>query len=170
MHNSNGTLNFISKIFVVLWLLMLTACSDDNNNVILPSQELQKQTIKVKIDNPVAESKVSYAERIKGTSQLVPSDKKIWIVIFPLAANSYYPQDRYADVQPDGQWSSVAYIGMKDGNVGEYFDIITVLVNIEAQHVFENYSKESKAKQKWLGLDTLPEGAQVYDRVTVVRR
>jgi hypothetical protein len=159
------------KIFILMWLMILSACGGKVNLPLTHEDQNQPtQTVQVKIDKPVAESKVSYAERIKGRSQLLPTDKKIWIVIFPLAANSYYPQDRYVDIQPDGQWSSVAYIGIKDANIGESFDVIAVLVNSDAQEVFEKYSRESKAKQKWLGLENLPEGAQVYDRITVVRQ
>lgn len=175
---SNNTINKIrvSKIFIILSFVVLTACSGDGK-VPLPSKtdsstlpESNDQTTKVKIDYPLAKSKVVYVQRISGFSKLVPSDKKIWIVVFPLAANKYYPQDRYVDIQPDGQWSSVAYIGIKDKNIDEPFDIIAVLVNLEAQQGFEKYSRDSKAKQEWQGLDNLPEGAQVYDRITVDRK
>lgn len=176
MANNNTIKLHLSNIFIMLSFVILAACSGDGK-VPLPSKtdlsiltESNNHTTKVKIDSPLADSKVLYVERIRGVSKLLPSDKKIWIVVFPLAANKYYPQDRYADIQPDGQWSSVAYIGIKDKNLDEHFDIVAVLVNPEAQQVFEKYSRDSKANQEWLGIDNLPEGSQVYDRISVVRK
>jgi hypothetical protein len=164
-------INRLSEILILILIVLLSGCNAD---VDLPEPVVKTSTqqprTKVKIEYPIPESKVPFAERIQGTSQLLPENQKIWIVIFPLAANSYYPQDRYADVQPDGKWQTVAYIGIKDQNIGEVFDVIAVLVDSDAFELFKRYSKESKEKQEWVGLENLPDGATVYDRITVVRK
>jgi hypothetical protein len=174
MCNIQKTKKQVYGVLILLSFVLLASCKGE---VSVPkgsvSPDVPKSSAEVKnikIDYPVNDAIVTLAETIKGSSQLELNNKKIWIIIFPLLANKYYPQDRAVDMQVDGRWSSVAYIGEKDRSSGEKFDIIAVVVDEGAQKTFSNYINASKVKNEYLGLDMLPEGAQVYDRITVTRK
>jgi len=45
-----------------------------------------------------------------------------------------------------------------------------VLANKDAQDTFNTYLKKGKEEKSWPGLERLPEGAVIYDRITVMRK
>jgi len=72
------------------------------------------------------------------------------------------------DLGADNTWSSIVYFGTPD-DIGDNFDIIVVTVNSEAQDVFNGYLSEARDQVGLPGLEVLPEGAMIYDRITVIR-
>jgi len=125
-------------------------------------------TTEVKISYPHDGSSVEMLEIIRGTSRRIPEGQVVWVVVFPHVTGCYYPQDYPADVQENGDWSSRAHIGVQ-GDVGLRFDIIVVVADKEAQNAFNAYLMEGRDKKTWPGLEGLPDGAVIYDRVTVTR-
>jgi hypothetical protein len=123
----------------------------------------------VEITYPVEGTKVEQTEAIKGVSRLVPEGQEIWILVVPQRADRYYPHNRPADVLVNGGWHSLANIGITE-DVGDKFDILVVLVDGDAQDVFEDYLREAEEKKDWPGLEQLPDGAVIYDRITVTRK
>jgi len=121
------------------------------------------------ITYPSNGAEVEREEMVRGTSQEVPAGHVIWIVVFPHAASRYYPQDRQADIEAKGDWTSKAYIGVEE-NVGEGFDIIAVIADEAGQGVFRRYFEDARKNNDWRGLEQLPEGAVIYNRVTVTRK
>ena len=124
-------------------------------------------TTEVEITYPYDGAIVEIREMVRGTSQKIAEGQAIWIVVY--VDGRYYPQDDPADVQVDGDWSSLAFIGIEE-DVGRKFDIIAVLANKDAQDAFNAYLVQAKVKKTWPGLEKLPNGAEIYDRITVTRR
>ena len=80
----------------------------------------------------------------------------------------YYPQNNPAAVQANGDWISLTFIGIEE-DVNKKFDIIVVLADKRAQDAFNAYRKQSEDTDTWPGLERLPEGVTIYDRITVTR-
>ncbi len=161
-----------SILFIVLSTMLLTSCkteiSTPKGSSGTVKEDHQKTTLS--IDHPEQNAMVPLAVTVTGSSRDIPDNRKIWIVVFPLMANSYYPQDRSADLQADGKWTSVAYIGEKNKSTGEQFDIIAVLVDANAEMQFRNYIQRSKNANSYPGLGSLPQGVEIYSRITVQRQ
>lgn len=124
---------------------------------------------KVKITYPSDGASVELREVIRGTSQRIHVGEGIWIIIYPQAAGRYYPYDSPPDTQADGKWASSANVGMYIER-GMRFDIIAVVANTKAQDEFNAYHTQARAVQSRVGLGKLPDGAVIYDRLTVMRK
>jgi hypothetical protein len=123
----------------------------------------------IEITYPLNNSAVGLQEVVRGTSQRISRKQEIWLVVYPHSVGLYYPQNGPADMQIKGDWASLAIIGVKE-NTGATFDIIVVLADEAAQDTFNAYLSKSQADGLWKGLDGLPSGAVIYDRVTVTRK
>lgn len=121
------------------------------------------------ITEPFEGVKVEQIQPVKGTSQYLPDDNVIWIVIFIPSVGRYFPQNFPADIQANGEWSSVAYIGQQ-GESGLDADIVAVLANKDAQDSFNAYLSDAKDKNDYPGIQQLPNGAVIYHRRSVVRK
>ena len=126
-------------------------------------------TTSVKITQPTEGTKVEQTEMVKGTSQRIPSEQVIWVVVFVHKVGRYYPQNNPADVQASGDWASVTYIGVA-ADVGLKFDLIAVLADKEAQSAFNKYLVDARDKHDYPGFEHLPNGATIYDRVSTTRK
>jgi len=126
------------------------------------------RTTKVEITYSYDGATVEIREMVQGTSQKIPEGQAIWIMVYSHVVGRYYPQDNPADVQANGDWTSLTYIGIKE-DVNRKFDIIAVLADKRAQDAFNAYLTKAKNTNTWPGLERLPEGATIYDRITVAR-
>lgn len=124
---------------------------------------------KVEITYPNNGVSAEVREMVRGTSQKIPKGQAIWIVVYPHIAGRYHPQNDPADIQANGDWASLTFIGIEN-DVGNKFDIIVVLADKNTQDTFKAYLTQSNDKKVWLGLEKLPEGATVYNRITVTRK
>ncbi len=122
----------------------------------------------VSVKYPPNNSTVEIKEMIQGTSQRISKGQEIWIVVYPHITDRYYPQNGPADVEVGGEWASLTIIGVET-DTSMKFDIIAVLADETAQDTFNDYLSKSQADQSWEGLEKLPSGAAIYDRVTVTR-
>ena len=123
----------------------------------------------LKIVSPAGGDSVGLPEVVRGTSRRIPQEQSIWLVVYSHAVNRYYPQNDPADVQQNGNWASICYLGL-DQDAGKKFDIIATLSNSAVRKEFRSYLDTAKEKQSWPGLERLPESTVIYDRVTVVRK
>jgi hypothetical protein len=123
----------------------------------------------VSITQPAETAKVEQFLTVDGESQLLPKDSVIWLVIYLPVTGRYYPQNFPADIQANGEWSATAYIGQPSDS-GLAADVIAVLAEKSAQAAFNNYLTEAKNKNDYSGLEKIPEGATIYDRVSVIRK
>lgn len=124
---------------------------------------------------PLPEVRINYDsntvqinENISGTAKNIPDGYELWILVYPYAANRYYPQHDKVNIQ-NGEWSLPVGIGTED-NVGYKFDIIAVLADKEARAEFTSYIINCENTDKWPGMKKIPVGAKVYDRVIVIRK
>jgi len=160
-------------IIGVFLSVLLAACvpshngnSNSNGNA---NQPPPPPTTVAKITQPINGDKIDQKEVVKGTSQKVPSEQKIWVVIFIHKVVRYYPQNNPADIQANGDWASVTYFGIQS-DVGLKFDILAVTADKSVQDAFNKYLKEARDKNSYPGLEQLPKEAIIQDRITVVRK
>lgn len=123
----------------------------------------------VKITHPADGAMVAQREMVRGTSRDVPAGHTIWVVIYPHAAPRMYPQDEPAMLQANGGWSTLAAFGI-ERDAGQKFDAVAVVADRNAERDFRAYLHSARGQGNWAGLASLPAGATIYDRVTVMRR
>lgn len=123
----------------------------------------------ISVKSPVAGGAVDLKTTIEGISQNIPDGSVIWIVIYLPSVNRYYPADKPAVVQKNGEWASLAQFGL-EGESGLKADIIVVLADDNVQTAFTAYLTAATTTGKYEGMDGLPAGDIVYDRISVIRR
>jgi hypothetical protein len=126
-------------------------------------------TTNVKITDPAEGATVDLAQLVKGTSQRIPDNHLVWVVVFVHKVNRYYPQNQSADIQAGGDWASMSSIG-QPRDVGLKFDLIAVLADKDGQTAFNKYLVDARDRNDYAGLERLPNGATIYDRLSVTRR
>lgn len=150
------------------WTLGMWACIAIAalNTVILGWRLLRP--VDAAITYPANQARVDQIETVRGTVQGLPAGQVIWVVIFPQEVGRYYPQNWPADLEAGGEWSSITYIGVPS-DTGKRFDVLVVLADAEAQNAFNAYLADARDRADWPGLEALPSGAVIYDRITVTR-
>lgn len=123
----------------------------------------------IEITSPKENDLVEQTLIVKGYYNNIPNEQKLWIVIYPLKVNRYYPQNSFANLEAANKWTSIAYVGQKN-DIGQQFEIIAVLVDKKANDEIESYLANAKNKQDWPGLEKLPEGAVTYCTINVKRK
>jgi len=151
----------IWKIVMCICLILLVA------NLVVFGLRYCGTTTEVGITYPYNNATVEIKEMVEGTSQNIPEGQVIWIIVYPYLVDRYYPYNEPADIQANGEWASLVGIGIKEDAGKKFkFDIIAVLANEEAQDEFNIYFTQAI----WGGIEKLPKGALIYDRVTVTRK
>jgi hypothetical protein len=158
---------------ILVWVssLILAACfqapkSNSNSNA---NSNHPPPVTTVKITQPVNGDSVEHTEVVRGTSQKIPDEQKIWIVVFVQKAGRYYIQNNPADVQANGEWTSLTYFGIPK-DVGLKFDILAVTADNDAQAAFSRYLNEARDRNDYPGLEQVPKGTTTHDRITVTRK
>ena len=125
--------------------------------------------VEVTMTYPSTDSHVGVTEILQGTSQNVPDEKAIWILVFIPQLDRYYPMLNTPLVQSNGDWTCFTTIGGPNDN--GTFGIILVLANKPAQDALNNYNKDSAENSFYPGILTkdLPAGLTTYQRVNVTR-
>ena len=151
--------------------LLLAACSFPPPKPIQTPVASQTPTPNtgLKITQPIEGGKVDQTEMVKGTSQRIPDGHVIWVVLFVQKVGRYYPQNQPADIQANGDWASVTYIGVPK-DVGLKFDILAVSADKEGQNALNRYLVNARDRSDYAGLERLPNGVAIYDRVSVTRK
>lgn len=167
---------YLSKVIPVLALcLLFVACelpttpntnSKSNTNANTPTPPPSPA---LKITQPAEGDKVEQVEVVKGTSQNIPKDQDIWVVVFVQKVNRYYPQNNPVDIQANGNWASSTSFGIPKDK-GLKFDALAVTVNKDARAAFDEYLKRARDKNDYPGWEQLPKGTTTYDRLTVIRK
>ena len=100
-------------------------------------------------------------EQLTGTSESVPDDVDIWILISPTLSDNYYIQSHRdegpADRLGDGRFVATASLG---GDPGQTFEILVVLADERASADLTATLKKWVAANSYPGLrgSELPEG------------
>ncbi len=128
-----------------------------------------KEPIQVKISYPLNQTSCQMTETVQGTSGNLPPNMRIWIIVKPQENDLYYPQNKPAETDVNGNWSSVASIG-RQGDDGKKFGIIVVLADESVRNSFSAYIANGREKGSFDGMQQLPDGVQIYDQILVTRR
>ncbi|MBN2302851.1 MAG: hypothetical protein JXQ72_00140 [Anaerolineae bacterium] len=111
---------------------------------------------------------VAQVELVRGTSKNLDADESVWLVVCPRDTHEYYPQAQVYRIEPGGEWSTYALIGTADESERAY-DLLAVLAGPDANAVFAAHQSDANTGMLADPLDDLPDGARVYDRISVVR-
>lgn len=128
---------------------------------VTPTPTLVPDKTSVAITYPTNNSQVNISEWVSGTSQNVPSDQKLWILVHE--GNLYFPTIDRVQINTDGTWKYNLTIG-QTGDTGKSFDIITVLADSSAQSAVQSWYQ-----QPYDLTNPFP-GMTQYNNVTVTRR
>jgi hypothetical protein len=117
------------------------------------------------ITAPFNDQAVNLRQQVLGTSREIPAGQTLWVFVAPHRTPIYSPQQSPAIIQPDGAWSSLTFVGSA-GDKGKVFDIVLALVDQQGQQAIHNYLAANSQN----GLDGLPPGATIVDKLTVWRK
>lgn len=147
------------KLNVILGIAFLLAFIYSVYSVIL------KTTIE--LNSPIYCENVENITTVQGRAKYIPKKEVLWIIVYSHKANRYYPQaNNPVIILENGDWTSQATIG----GVKERSDICAVLADEKAQTTLKNYIDLCEDTGVWPGIKILPEGTEIYDKVTVVRK
>ena len=120
------------------------------------------------ITHPEDTTSVSFVTAVSGSSSHIPAGSSIWICVLT-PDNRYYPQSGPVTPATDGQWMTTVSVGMDGEDIGKQFGILVILADEEGNIDLLDYQQESEQTEKWLGMNSLPRGAEVHDQITVIR-
>ncbi len=127
---------------------------------------LRSRGTRIEIADPSSASRVDPIEIVSGTSRSIPAGNEIVVVVYSHADGHYYPNDQAALIDATGAWESPNTIVGAREDGGQLFDIIAALVNVDGRRALAVYYPIPERA----GLETLPDGVTVFDRVEVLRR
>jgi hypothetical protein len=144
--------------FVIIALLVFIGFTyTDNDN---------ESPIAIDITSPSEGDGVDLTETVKGTSQNIPENQEIRVFVY--IVNRYYPMANPAVVEENGEWSSIATIGGEQ-DTGKQFGVYAILANQNAKDAINTYNTNSEISGKYGGMEKLPSGAVIYNKVFVIR-
>ncbi|AET65107.1 hypothetical protein Mhar_1749 [Methanothrix harundinacea 6Ac] len=110
-------------------------------------------------------------EDIEGTSKGIPEGYELWITVYPDGVNRHFPQDKRnlpIIMMANGDWTAEAVIGSPPDHDME-FKLYAILADETANAEILEYLDGCIVNESWPGLEQLPDGAEIYDYVTVIR-
>ena len=144
------------------------------HNVMYPTTELNTGAArlagdtKIRIINPQNGAIVKKYIDISGISNNITA-QNLWIMTYPYGVNRYYPPDFPVNIMENGNWSTQAVVG-SDMDSGLEFKIFAVLADEKANKAIIDYLDKCEASRSWPGMEQLPYGAMIYDKVSVTRK
>lgn len=154
----NGINFFLKKLF--FWVSLILILSGLGYFV-----WSQLHTPSIKIEYPVEGGKVVKIENVKGSYRNILSNHLIWVIVYSYPDKVYYPHSSHANVDNKGGWSNNSTIIGSSIDSGMQFDIIVLLVDENSQQELNKYLNNTERH----GLEELPTGVKLYDKVTVKR-
>lgn len=123
----------------------------------------------MEITSPSDGSYVEMSVPVEGIVNDFDGDEdRLWIVVFSPEVNRYYPQSSNVILDSPDHWYSHAIVGL-EGDSGKEFEIILIFADSEAHNELIQYIEWCIANGSQPGLVMLPEGAVVFDSITVIR-
>jgi hypothetical protein len=121
----------------------------------------------VSFANPRDGSEVASQERVRGESFCISDDARLWLVVYSHEVDRYYPEALPPERDGD-EWALPLYIGV-EGDAGQRFDIVAVVVDDDADAQLDEYIRSGERSGSYPGWDVLPPGFGEVGRVTVTR-
>jgi len=127
---------------------------------------------KLEITQPVDGDTISKETAFKGISPELPAGSTIWICMLP--AHVFYPLGQattFRMVQESGlRWQAHVWVGTDSPTeTGREYQILAVVADEGATQEFQAYKEEFDLTGVSLGMQNLPEGAEVHAEITVIR-
>lgn len=151
-----------NKKLLLLWIFIsLTAI----NLIVFGFRYLSNDSTTIEIIYPQNGNIVSINENISGEQENILKDKIIWIIIYSLSYQKYFPNHSPAQINSNGTWTSLVSIG-SSADKDEQFYILAYLLDNKTKIELE---KEFN-KTDFGGLDIIPKDAVLYHQITVIRK
>jgi hypothetical protein len=135
--------------------------------IVVPNRAGTTPPTTVTITSPPEEAYAPLEVTVEGRVSSLGASESVWILVHPLSDGRLYPQG-VARVQPDGNWTSLIFLGSSKDN-GERFAIIAATVNPQAHQELERYMARGVESGNFPGLAALPVGAVERAEVQVTR-
>jgi hypothetical protein len=119
----------------------------------------------VRISSPPFGARVPPSTEVIGRSAHLGS-RDVWVFVQSHSAPQLYPQPGPAAVVAEGSWSARAYFRYGDPRDTQ-FEIYAVLATRRASREIARYYEQREARSGSARFFTLPEGAEIKDRITV---
>ena len=112
-------------------------------------------------------SKVSFSQQVTGLVSGIPNGFDTWLIVQPILAPDYWPQDDALHPDPLSQFRAVAYFGQSTTqNSGEEFILMIVSASQDASQRFREFVGTGSMQH---GMQSLPSGSRVLKQITVKR-
>jgi len=119
-----------------------------------------------RLSSPQDRSEVSFSQPVTGLVSGIPNGFDTWLVVKPILAPSYWPQDEPLHPDPHCQFRTAAYFGQSaTQNSGEEFILMIVSASQDASERFREFVRAPQGT----GMQRLPSGSQVLSQITVKR-
>jgi hypothetical protein len=130
----------------------------------------------VAVIRPQSGDRVPMATEVSGTANASRlNGLTIWFAVTTPGIGGYFIQGDWATrsgpatVTAEGKWTSPGiFVGQK-GDAGKSFDIVVILADNSAATRLWNYLQHGHQTGKFPALTSLPQGAQEYTRINVIR-
>jgi hypothetical protein len=126
----------------------------------------------IKITRPLDGDNVERILSIEGTSNNFTDFQKMWIFVYIPSINHYFPMDKRNmgfSLLADGNWTTQAIIGNPNES-GKKFQLLAVIADEKANNEITLYLDEGNRKIIWPGIQELPDGTIIADRISVTRK
>lgn len=92
------------------------------------AQDLKKTTIA--INQPKNDAEVKLEELVRGKVSNY-SIGNVYVLVHPVRTNLCFVQRTPSSINEDGTWQTLCYFGTKNQGVGEYFELIAIVLKEE---------------------------------------
>jgi hypothetical protein len=121
---------------------------------------------KIEVTNLQDNSPVELYQVVEGTGRRIPETRQLWLIVYSHSAKRYYPQvDHPLPVFVGKEWRGSVTFGLP-GDCTDTYDLLVVLADANAHQDFQDYAIDSyRAQEGFPGIDALPDGIKVYQRI-----
>jgi len=92
------------------------------------SMYLVSQAVEIEITRPENNAELGHQELVKGRVAPV-TQSNVYVLLHPLACNLWFVQNPPSVINADGTWQTLCYFGTENQGVGEYFDLVAIVIN-----------------------------------------
>jgi hypothetical protein len=134
-----------------------------------PASSMSTSVPEIVVESPLPGSQVGHVNTIRGTFAARDRTKVYRAVVRPHSLDNYHPQAGVL-VFEGRTFSGTAYIGPRDGGLGDCFDLLIVASLPAVDEVFNAYLRTATSTG-WIGMSSLPPGATIVQEIKgLVRR
>jgi len=94
----------------------------------LISMCLVSQAMEIKITRPENNAELGQQELVQGKVSPV-TKSRVCVLVHPMATNLWWVQNPPSVINADGTWQTLCYFGTENQGVGEYFELVAIVVN-----------------------------------------